>query len=89
MKSIEMLDFLLELAEVLGFGRIDVKKFDKDNDEYEICITNSSTNAITCHHTRGYLASSFSKSLEKNLECKEVTCRSKGAAECKFVLTIE
>lgn len=87
MKEIERLDFLLQLAEVFGMGSINVPNFDQNKATHDVTITNANPNKISCHHTRGYLASIFSDSLKKNFECNEIECVSKGAEKCKFVLS--
>ncbi len=87
MAELERLNFLLELAEVFGMGTINVPNFDQTKSVQEVIVTNASPNKVSCHHTRGYLASVFSDSLKKNFECKETQCVSKGAENCKFTLS--
>ncbi len=88
MNELERLDFLLELAEVLGMGSISVQNFDPGQDTQKVTVANSSPDKISCNHTRGYLASIFSDSLKKDFECKESECVSGGSSEkCIFVLT--
>lgn len=87
MKGLERLDFMLQLAEVLGMGSIDVPNFEQGKATHEVNIINTNPNKISCHHTRGYLATIFSDSLTKNFECEEVSCVSKGAEKCSFVLS--
>ncbi len=87
MRGLERLDFLLELAEVFGMGRIEVPDFDQNKKTHEVIITNISSNKISCHHTRGYLASIFSDSLNRNFECDEKECISKGDKTCRFILS--
>ncbi|MDO8647848.1 MAG: 4-vinyl reductase [Candidatus Diapherotrites archaeon] len=89
MKDIELLDFLLELLEVLGIGNIQVKKFDRNKKEYQLTINNSSTNKIKCHRTRGYLAAAFSQALGQELKCIESQCISEGANNCEFIIAQE
>ncbi len=89
MNELERLDFLLELAEVLGMGSINVPDFQKDNKVHKIIINNSTTNKISCNHTRGYLATVFSDSLKKDFECEEKECISKGNSQCVFILSIK
>lgn len=87
MDELERLDFLLELAEVFGMGSISVTNFDQDRSTQEVIIANANPNKVSCHHTRGYLASIFSDSLKKSFECAETDCVSKGAKSCRFVLS--
>ncbi len=87
MKSLERLDFLLELAEVLGMGSIQIPNFDKDKKSHQVIIKNTDPNKVSCHHTRGYLASIFSDSLNKKFECQETQCISKDGESCVFILT--
>ena len=87
MAELERLDFLLELAEVFGMGSISVPNFNQTNETYEVLIVNANKNKVSCHHTRGYMATVFSDSLKKNLKCEETQCISKGAENCKFVLS--
>ena len=86
MKELERLDFLLELAEVFGVGSISVPNFDQTKLTHEVIISNSNPNKVSCHHTRGYLATVFSDSLSHNFECDETECVSRGGENCKFVL---
>lgn len=87
MNELERLDFLLELAEVFGMGSINVLDFDQNKSTHEVIITNVNPNKVSCHHTRGYLASIFSDSLKRNFECDETQCVSKGGENCRFVLS--
>lgn len=89
MNEIERLNFLLELAEVLGMGNVSVPNFDQNQNTQEVTITNANANKVSCHHTRGYLSSIFSDSLKKNFECDETQCVSKGAEKCIFILSIK
>ena len=89
MKDLERLDFMLELAEVLGMGQIQIPDFDQKKSKHEVVIKNSTTNNVSCHRTRGYLATIFSDSLKKKFECQEIKCASKGNEYCQFVLTSE
>lgn len=89
MKDLELLDFLLELLEVLGTGRIEVKKFEREKKEYQLVIKNSPTNKTACHRTRGYLAAAFSQALNQNFKCTETKCVSKGAEFCEFLIAQE
>ena len=89
MIELERLDFLLELAEVLGMGNINVPDFQKENNTHKIIINNSAKNKVSCHHTRGYLAAIFSDSLKKDFECEEIECISKGNTQCIFILSIK
>ncbi len=89
MKELERLDFLLQLAEVLGMGSISVPNFDQNNSTHEVSITNTNPNKVSCHHTRGYLASIFSDALKKTFECNEIQCVSQGAESCKFTLSVK
>lgn len=89
MKDIELLDFLLELIEVLGIGNIQVKKFDRDKQDYQLTIKNSSANKVKCHRTRGYLAAAFSQTLGQKLKCIESKCVSEGAESCEFTISLE
>ncbi len=87
MKDLERLDFLLELVEILGMGSLKIDNFDQTSDIQKVIVNNSNPNKISCHHTRGYLASAFSSSLNKNFECEETECISKGGEKCLFLLT--
>lgn len=87
MNDLEKLDFLLELAEVLGMGNIQIPNFDQQKTIHEVIIKNSTANKVSCHHTRGYLATVFSDSLKKNFECQETKCVSKGDEHCLFILS--
>ncbi len=89
MKELERLDFLLQLAEVLGMGSINVPNFDQNNSTHEVAITNTNPNKVSCHHTRGYLASIFSDALNRTFECTEIQCVSQGAEDCKFTLFVK
>lgn len=89
MKELERLDFLLQLAEVLGMGSISVPNFDRNKNTHEVIITNTNPNKVSCHHTRGYLASIFSDALTKIFECTETECVSQGMGNCKFTLSIK
>ncbi len=89
MKELERLDFLLELAEVFGMGSVNVPNFDQNQSTHEVMITNANSNKVSCHHTRGYLATVFSDSLKKNFECEETQCVSKGGKTCIFVLSVK
>jgi len=89
MKDLELLDFLLELLEVLGTGNIQVKKFDRDKKDYQLIIKNSSANKVGCHRTSGYLATAFSQTLGQKLKCIESQCLSKGAESCEFIISQE
>ena len=89
MKELERLDFLLQLAEVLGMGSISVPNFDQSNAMHQVIITNTNPNKVSCHHTRGYLASIFSDALKKNFECEENQCVSRGADSCKFTISVK
>ena len=86
MKDLERLDFLLELAEVLGMGNVNVPSFDQTKKNHEVVIKNANSNKVSCHHTRGYLATVFSDCLKRKFECEETTCVSKGGENCTFVL---
>ena len=87
MAELERLDFLLELAEVFGMGSISVPNFNQSNESHDVTIVNANKNKVSCHHTRGYLATVFSDALKKNLKCDETQCISKGAENCKFLLS--
>ncbi len=89
MKELERLDFLLELAEVFGMGSISVPGFDQAKDTHDVTISNADTDKVSCHHTRGYLATVFSDSLKKNFECEETQCGSEIGKECRFILIIK
>ena len=86
MKDLERLDFLLELVEILGMGSLNIENFDKTSNTHKVIISNTNPNKISCNHTRGYLASAFSTSLEKNFECEETECVSTGSQKCVFIL---
>lgn len=87
MKDLEMLDFLLELAEVFGMGSVQVPDFSQNKSSHEVIIKNANPNKLSCHHTRGYLATVFSDSLKKNFDCEETKCVSRGAENCVFILS--
>lgn len=87
MKDLERLDFLLELVEILGMGSLKIENFDQNSNTQKVIVSNSNPNKISCHHTRGYLANAFSSSLEKNFECEETECISKGGDKCVFMLS--
>ena len=89
MKDLERLDFLLQLAEVLGMGSINVPDFNQNSNIQIVTIKNANQNKVSCHHTRGYLASIFSDSLNRVFECEEVQCVSQGAESCKFTLSVK
>ena len=89
MENLEQLDFLLELAEVFGMGSINVLNFNQKDETHNIIIKNANKNKVSCHHTRGYLASIFSSTLNKTFECKENECISEGAEACKFTIYIK
>lgn len=89
MKDLERLDFLLELAEVFGMGSIQIPGFERENKKHEVLVKNATPNKVSCHHTRGYLATAFSTSLKKKFECQETKCVSTGAEQCVFVLSSE
>ena len=88
MIPIQRLDFLLELAEVLGLGGISVPGFDQNNATHEVIINNVNPNKVTCNHTRGYLSTIFSDGLGKTFECNETECVSHGGSACHFVLSV-
>lgn len=89
MGNLERLNFLLELAEVFGMGSINVSNFDQSKTTHDVIVTNANKNKVSCHHTRGYLATVFSDSLSKAFECKETQCVSEGAENCKFIVYIK
>lgn len=89
MGDLERLDFLLELAEVFGMGSISIPNFDQKNNTHEVTVTNTEKNKVSCHHTRGYLATAFSSSLNKKFECKENECITTGSENCKFTIYIK
>lgn len=88
-----LLETIIHQSRVQGWGLAQVGEYDEEKAAVTVRVENNplaiawgKSDVPVCHFLRGYWAGALSEALEKDAQCTETRCMSKGDPYCEFVL---
>ncbi len=91
--TLDSFKWLTDALALMGYGRLDVRLFDREEDRFVVTLANSplaeaygSSTKPVCHLIAGFLAGIGKRLLAQELLCEEIACSAQGKPQCEFEL---